>query len=272
MTDTRRAWKSSQRRCIAVALAATDMLWVSDMPAAAADYIAVGSADAPSGPGMGHVSLSTEPGKIIIVDIVGRHDALNVAGPLANRCDVTLGNNLDSRSVVLDDTGSGTARFGPVDFDTIVVSGKCGTHLPRAADKSSDLNLTAAFEPVCPECSSRGAKLVLDGGAPLVGPKYPRPEPLDQAQEKNVNCADQLANSFNKLPPGTEAALEQVRAIPKNASTYGLATCALVEAASSDNLLEDQDAFQAVCRTLENALDPLGIGAAKDFFCGTPVG
>lgn len=259
-------------RCVTVAASVVVTLWITDLPNAAADYIAVGSADAPSGPGMGHVSISTEPGKIIVVDIVGRYDALNAAGPLSNRCDVALGNNLDYRSVVLDDTGSGTARFGPVDFDTIVVSGKCGTHLPLAPDKSSNLNLTAAFDPVCPECSSRGAKLVLDGGAPLVGPQYPRPEPIDQAQPKEANCADQLSNSYNRLPPGTEAALEQIRAIPKNASTFGLATCALVEAASSDDLLEDQDAFQAVCRTLENALDPLGVGAAKDFFCGTPVG
>jgi hypothetical protein len=41
--------------------------------------------------GQGHVSVSTLPGKFVVVDITGRTDALGTDGPFANGCLVSLG-------------------------------------------------------------------------------------------------------------------------------------------------------------------------------------
>jgi hypothetical protein len=29
--------------------------------------------------------------------------------------------------------------------------------------------------------------------------------------------------------------------------------------------------FDGICKMIETSLDPLGVGEARDFFCGTPV-
>lgn len=95
-----------------VAALATGFLMMSG-PVANADHIESGISDAPGGPGIGHLSISTQPGKFIAVDIVGRFDALGavVEGP-PNACDVYLG-ALDEQHVTLDALGAaahGSAR------------------------------------------------------------------------------------------------------------------------------------------------------------------
>lgn len=88
---------------------------------------------------------------------------------------------------------------------------------------------------------------------------------------RGSECANRVSGAANALPPGTEAALEQLKQLPKNASLWAMAACSVDSLIHSSNPANDQDVFNSICRTLENALDPLGIGAAKDFFCGTKV-
>ncbi len=59
--------------------------------------------------------------------------------------------------------------------------------------------------------------------------------------------------------------------MPNHAAEYAYATCALVDFATSSNPGNDQNLFNDICKGLEGAADPIGIGEAKDFFCGTPV-
>jgi hypothetical protein len=256
---------------VASAFLAGSVLLVA-APQAAADHIETGISDAPPGPGMGHVSISTQPGHVVIVDIIGRFDALGAGvdgGVRPNTCDVYMGADLQVQSVALDETGSGSARFAlPSFLDGIVVSGSCGTHLPPGGDMAANLNLTAPYTPLCAECSSRGVKIVFDDGPPLVGKKYPKPEAPKEPEGEN--CATYIPKRLETLPPGTEFALSRIKGA--DVGLYLQVACALVNVAASDNPLDDQNVFNSACKLLESATDPLSIGASKDFFCGTPAG
>jgi hypothetical protein len=173
--------------------------------------------------------------------------------------------------IALDDTGSGSTTFDLSSLNLnhnvvadgyVGLSGRCGTH----GDGVS--SLFGEHEPDCPQCATDGYGVHFDGGAPVVGPKYAKP--AAPKQTANENCATYIPKRLETLPPGTEFALSTIKGA--DIGLYLQVTCALVNVASSDNPLDDQNVFNSACKILENATDPLSIGASKDFFCGTPAG
>ncbi|MCV7278314.1 hypothetical protein H7J88_01475 [Mycolicibacterium flavescens] len=242
-------------------------------PQAGADYLVPGQPVPPPGDGMGHVSISTEPGGVVHVNVIGRHDAVNSVGPYANGCSVQLGEKIEERFILLDNTGSGTATFGPGERSA-PFDGWCGSKRTPAAPT----DLFAPHDEVCGTgddgdgpyeyCITTGTMVVIDGGPPVSAPDFPKPaDPY--AQEPTQNCAEQIPNSLDRLPPGTELALTRLKG-----SAFGLylqVACALVNVAASEDPLNDPNVFTSACKLLESATDPLSIGASKDFFCGKPV-
>lgn len=183
-------------------------------PAATADYLVEGQPSPPPGEGMGHTSISTEPGGIVHVNIIGRFDALHTVGPYANGCRVMLGNNgrgagVKEQFVTLDSTGSGTATFGPGETSA-AYDGWCGSQ--SHDNRPADLFVAHPRDCVDHACRTTGTLVEIDGGPPVVAPNYPRPDDPDK-QAPPVGCADQLSHGLDKLPPGTELALEKLKQI-----------------------------------------------------------
>ena len=192
--------------------------------------------------------------------------------------------------------GDGTGYVGPLPNGTYSTQLNCGS--PRASGGPLNQLRGDPSNPLIKEITtyadakSSGQAIVHIDGSPMSQQLWldlpPAPEfnpgPLAESpysggpnvndieanSRKGDSCADALGD-FSKLPPGTESALEQLKQIPKNASNYAYAACALETLVNSPNPGNDQDVFNSICKGLENALDPLGVGAAKDFFCGTTV-
>lgn len=213
-------------------------------PVAGADYFENPTVpDAPPGDGMGHVSVSTAPGNTVIVDIVGRYDALDTTGPFANACLVSLGAHQVEQHVVLDETGSGTATLVAPFDGRWALGGSCGTHQPAGSDVSANLNLFAPFAPLCPDCSSRAYALHLVGAPYITGPKYARPAPRKEQQQPDLSCTDSMRQTFDQYGASAEVA-DLAAALAKKpkpdlaGKAYG--ACALI----ADN---PRDAFLALC-------------------------
>jgi hypothetical protein len=80
MSAASRGGAKQLTRCLNIFIGFSAGVWLAltAAPSAAADYLEPSQVpDAPPGPGMGHVSISTEPGRFVIVRIIGRTDALN---------------------------------------------------------------------------------------------------------------------------------------------------------------------------------------------------
>jgi hypothetical protein len=118
--------------------------------------------------------------------------------------------------------------------------------LSSAKGGTTSLCMTLRFS------ARRAATVVIDRGPPVVAPNYPRPADPN-AQQAPVGCADQLSKNLDKLPPGTSAALEELKTVPKHAAEHAYATCALVDLATSDNPANDQNVFNDICKGLDSA-------------------
>ncbi len=216
---------------------------VTAVPVASADYLEPSvTPDAPAGPGMGHVSISTLPGKQVVVNVVGRTDALGTDGPFSNGCEVSLGAHVTTQFIRLDDTGSGSATLvASPDTDSTGLSGKCGTHQPRGAGRDDNLNLLAAHAPLCPNCSTRGWVVHFDGGAPVVGPDYPKPAPTNG--QSGGDCNAEMRQSFDRYGMSADMAdlgMALAKSPQLELAKKAYAACALV-ANSPD------EAFRALC-------------------------
>lgn len=211
---------------------------------ASADYIEPALVpDAPQGQGMGHVSVSTGPGHTIIVDIVGRTDALGVTGPLSGGCNVVVGQHVLDNFVTLDETGSGTVTMDvsnwidpSLGYEYVALTGECGSHGPTPTE------LFALHEPACPDCARDGYAIHFDGGLPVIGPKYPKPAPINQ-QPADTSCSDDMRQTMDRYGMSADIAdlgLALAKAPQANLAQKAFAACAL----TAD---DPQEAFTSLC-------------------------
>jgi hypothetical protein len=194
---------------------------------------------------MGHVSISTEPGGIIHVNIIGRTDALDTVGPYANGCHVMLGHTVEDRFVTPDATGSGTATFGPGETSA-TIDGDCGSKQNTA----QTADMFAPHDVVClpappgareQHCIKTGTYVTIDGGPPVVAPNYPRPAPPQQAAPRD--CNDSMRQTFDQYGWSADVADLGMALAKKPGLKLGVAgygACALLAQ-------NPQDFFYSLC-------------------------
>jgi len=226
-------------------------------PTANADYIEEPyPIDAPPGPSMGHAFVTTEPGGIVKVHVLGRYDALGSAGPYGGGCRVGYGwtsrdTFIREQFITLDETGSGVATFGPGET-TATYDGWCGS-LGSISGTPTDL-----FNPH-PEhcrtvddgdghgpyhaCTTTGYTVVLDGGAPITAPDYPQPPPVWDRNKQDQTCTQRMRQTFDEKGMSadlTDLGLAMMKAPRLALAERAFGACALL----SD---DPNEAFLALC-------------------------
>ena len=213
----------------------------------------------PKGINMGQITLATAPGGVLDVHITGRTDALTSAGQVSFGCLVYV--NDRSQFIELDVTGSGSTRFEGLTNREYGVYGKCAHR-----DISAVTERLGAPDSTEPSGLKGYTNVTIDGN-----PTSQTAGGLSAAGTPQANCAQTVDALFNELPPGAEAVAGLIKPVTKFVQPVFMGICGAWSLITSPNILADQNLFDSICLGLESAMDPLGLGIANDFFCGTPV-
>lgn len=292
-------WSVARRALVpVVSMASAVGVGVVGIPSAHADSVEPFKSD------YGNIEVFTTPASYVGVEV----NNLRLKNPSTQGCSVGVrtGNdyvNLKSASLNVSDDGHGKAYVGPLVNGTQFVMITCDGPAADGKFVGGRGPYTLGNSPIfidLPAYSDdhpMSTIVVHMNGTPTRPKDYPpltipnssldsmnptRVQPMpDNAGEvndmkanmdKGDDCINRVSSIFGSLPSGTEAALETMKKVPKNASTFAMAACSFTTLLNSRHPGSDQEVFNSICKTLENALDPLGVGEAKDFFCGTPAG
>jgi hypothetical protein len=170
---------------------------------------------------------------------------------------------------------------------TIDISGFCRADWSEVSRTGTSVRVHATVTYATTDCTDGDWELTATTGT-LAGPSPDHPGhsiALIRAPAPSTQtCGNQRAAIFEPIPPGVEAALSivayRIAALPKWVGSTLLIAACIPEAIDANpgggvpNLwtnLNSPAFFDAVCRTAESLLDPLGLGYTKNFFCGAPV-